>query len=31
VRGESKMSKRIGLEALWICWWLRLAHRLGRL
>jgi len=31
VRGESKMSKRIGLEALWICWWLRLAHRFGRL
>jgi len=31
VRGESKMTKRIGLEALWICWWLRLAHRLGRL
>ncbi len=31
VRGESKMSKRIGLEALWIVWWLKLAHRLGRL
>jgi len=29
--GESKMSKRIGLEALWIVWWLRLMHRLGRL
>jgi dolichol-phosphate mannosyltransferase len=29
--GESKMSKRIGLEALWIVWWLRLAHALGRL
>ena len=29
--GESKMSKRIGLEALWIVWWLRVAHRLGRL
>ena len=29
--GESKMSKRIGLEALWIVWWLKLAHRLGRL
>jgi len=31
VCGDSKMTKRIGLEALWICWWLRLAHRLGRL
>jgi dolichol-phosphate mannosyltransferase len=31
VTGESKMSKRIGLEALWIVWWLRLAHALGRL
>jgi len=30
-RGESKMSKRIGLEALWIVWWLKLAHWLGRL
>ena len=29
--GESKMSKRIGLEALWIVWWLKLAGRLGRL
>ena len=29
--GESKMTKRIGLEALWIVWWLRLAWRLGRL
>jgi len=29
--GDSKMSKRIGLEALWIVWWLRLARRLGRL
>jgi len=29
--GESKMSKRIGMEALWIVWWLKLAHRLGRL
>jgi len=31
VTGESKMSRRIGLEALWVVWWLRLAHRLGRL
>ena len=31
VTGESKMSRRIGLEALWIVWWLKLAHRLGRL
>ena len=22
-RGDSKMTKRIGLEALWIVWWLR--------
>jgi dolichol-phosphate mannosyltransferase len=29
--GESKMSRRIGLEALWIVWWLKLAYRLGRL
>jgi len=31
VAGESKMSKRIGLEALWIVWWLKLRHWLGRL
>ncbi|MGH7893538.1 MAG: polyprenol monophosphomannose synthase [Candidatus Binatia bacterium] len=31
VEGESKMNRRIGLEALWIVWWLRLADRLGRL
>jgi dolichol-phosphate mannosyltransferase len=31
VHGTSKMSKRIGLEALWIVWWLRIAHALGRL
>ena len=30
-RGTSKLSFRIGLEALWIAWWLRLADRLGRL
>jgi dolichol-phosphate mannosyltransferase len=29
--GDSKMSRRIGLEALWIVWWLKLAYRLGRL
>ena len=29
--GDSKMSLRIGLEAIWIVWWLRLADRLGRL
>jgi dolichol-phosphate mannosyltransferase len=29
--GDSKMSRRIGLEALWIVWWLKLAWRLGRL
>jgi dolichol-phosphate mannosyltransferase len=30
-RGTSKLSIRIGLEALWIAWWLRLADLLGRL
>jgi dolichol-phosphate mannosyltransferase len=30
-RGESKLSWRIGLEALWIVWWLRIADALGRL
>ncbi len=30
-RGESKLSKRIGLEALWVVWWLRIAHAMGRL
>jgi dolichol-phosphate mannosyltransferase len=29
--GESKMNKRIGLEALWICWWLKLGALVGRL
>jgi dolichol-phosphate mannosyltransferase len=29
--GDSKMSRRIGLEALWIVWWLRVASALGRL
>ena len=29
--GDSKMSKRIGLEALWIVWWLKLLGLLGRL
>jgi dolichol-phosphate mannosyltransferase len=29
--GESKMNKRIGLEALWICWWLKIAAIVGRL
>ncbi|MFO0691397.1 MAG: polyprenol monophosphomannose synthase [Myxococcota bacterium] len=28
-RGESKLSLRIGLEALWIVWWLRLASLFG--
>ena len=31
VEGDSKMNRRIGLEALWIVWWLRLAGALGRL
>jgi dolichol-phosphate mannosyltransferase len=30
-RGTSKLSIRIGLEALWVVWWLRIADRLGRL
>jgi dolichol-phosphate mannosyltransferase len=29
--GVSKMTRRIGLEALWIVWWLRLSAALGRL
>ncbi len=29
--GESKMTKRISLEALWLVWWLRFADRTGRL
>lgn len=29
--GESKMNKRIALEALWIVWWLRIMHVSGRL
>ncbi|HIF95541.1 MAG TPA: polyprenol monophosphomannose synthase [Myxococcales bacterium] len=30
-RGTSKLNFRIGLEALWVVWWLRLADALGRL
>lgn len=30
-RGESKLSFRIGLEALWVVWWLRIADYFGRL
>jgi dolichol-phosphate mannosyltransferase len=29
--GVSKLNFRIGLEALWVVWWLRLADALGRL
>ena len=29
--GESKLTFRIGLEALWVVWWLRIADRLGRI
>ena len=29
--GDSKMSRRIGLEALWIVWWLKLMSLMGRL
>jgi dolichol-phosphate mannosyltransferase len=30
-RGESKLSLRIAVEALWIAWWLRIADAFGRL
>ena len=30
-RGESKLSLRIAMEALWVAWWLRIADALGRL
>lgn len=30
-RGASKLTVRIGLEALWMAWWLRIADALGRL
>jgi len=30
-RGDSKLNFRIGLEALWIVWWMRVADALGRL
>lgn len=30
-RGESKLTWQIGLEALWIVWWLRARRALGRL
>jgi dolichol-phosphate mannosyltransferase len=30
-RGESKLDFRIGLEALWMVWWLRLADAFGKL
>ena len=30
-RGTSKLTPRIGLEALWFVWWLRIADWLGRL
>jgi dolichol-phosphate mannosyltransferase len=30
-RGTSKLTVRIGLEALWIAWWLRIASWLGRI
>ena len=30
-RGTSKLTLRIGLEALWVVWWLRIADALGRL
>ena len=30
-RGKSKLTLKIGLEALWVVWWLRIADALGRL
>ena len=30
-RGSSKLTFRIGLEALWVVWWLRIADLFGRL
>jgi dolichol-phosphate mannosyltransferase len=30
-RGSTKMTLKIGLEALWVAWWLRIADGLGRL
>ena len=30
-RGVSKLSLRIAVEALWVVWWLRIAHWLGRI
>ncbi len=30
-RGTSKLTFRIGLEALWVVWWLRISDALGRL
>jgi len=30
-RGTSKLTLRIGLEALWMAWWLRIADWMGRL
>ena len=30
-RGESKLDLRIGLESLWMCWWLRFADAFGKL
>ena len=31
IRGTSKLTIRIGLETLWLAWWLRLSDLLGRL
>jgi len=30
-RGASKLTVRIGVEALWVVWWLRIANAMGRL
>lgn len=31
VAGQSKMSKRVVREAIWMVWWIRIQHLLGRL
>ena len=30
-RGTSKLNLRTGIETLWLAWWLRISHLLGRL
>ena len=30
-RGTSKLNMRIGLETLWLAWWLRIADLMGKI